>query len=616
MNVDFPSPARLLFIRRVFFPLKNFLAERTWWFYVTLVVLAVTGVGFLYLGFFLVDLIWEPEMASLISRRALAIFLFLPAWLVVFMLAVLGKVFLDWVTRREGTRIRSRLVSYFLVVTLIPSLVLIVAFDRLLNASVEVFFRETVIEAMDNSLAILKNNVQRTQQGLGRLLTTLVDAGNAVSPDSPSFDAEGLARALGGSEADLFCVYEGGKRLFVWSRRGEPSHLRGLLNQMAWGRVSWDRGAWQTYRINEDVVLSARKLEGERVFVAAALPAGDLSPRVAATVDAIRRFKQFQILREPIKGSLLFLYFYFYVPILSLGLFFFFYKSNQITRPIGRMQLAAARIARGDFSQRIDMRIGDDEIQSLVNAFNRMARELLNNRLRLRHMSQMEAWRGVAVRLAHEIKNPLTPTGLALDQLEKEIQKDLDLYARTVEEFNIIRIELDHLRRLTSDFGSFSRETALQREGMRVRPFMLRFRETLDLLPGIRGELSVEHESDLTLFADEAKLRQVVLNLIQNAADSLAAMEGVQAPGIRVVSRTETGEAGLVWCLEVIDNGPGIKEEVRERLFQPYVTSKARGTGLGLVISQELVDAHGGRLFFDSVPGRTVFTVQIPVAAP
>jgi len=611
--VDFPSPARLLFIRWVFLPLRSFLAERTWWFYVTLVVLAITGVGFLYSGRFLVDLIWEPEMARLVSKPVLAFCIFFPAWLVVFMLAVLGKVFLDWVTRREGTRIRSRLVAYFLVVTLIPSLVLIVAFDRLLNASLDVFFRETVVEAMDNSLAILKNNVQRTQQGLGRLLSLLADAGSAVTPEGPNFDPEGLTRVLSGSEADLFCVYDGGQRIFSWARRGEPPHLRGLLDQLPWDRLPWDHGGWQTYRMNEDVILRARQLEGGRVFLVASLPTGDLSPRVATTVDAIRRFKQFQILREPLKGSLLLLYFYFYVPILSLGLFFFFYKSNQITRPIGRMHYAATRIARGDFSQRVDVRIGDDEIQSLVNAFNRMARELSNNRFRLQHMSQMEAWRGVAVRLAHEIKNPLTPTGLALDQLEKEVQKDLDLYARTVEEFNIIRIELDHLRRLTTDFGSFSRGTTLSRENLRIRPFMLRFRETLDLLPGIRGELSIEHEGDLSLSIDEAKLRQVVLNLIQNAAESLSSGAGAPEPTLRLVSRTENAEGSLSWCLDVIDNGPGIQEEVREKLFQPYVTSKAHGTGLGLVISQELIAAHGGRLYCESIPGRTVFTIQIPV---
>lgn len=609
MNLRWPRRWEIL--RRYHLPVRRFLSARTPWFYTSMALLLLTGVSFLYLAWFLVDLVWEPEMGVYFSRLTLMTLLFLPAWLLVVLLIMLGKTLLDWMTRREGTRMRSRLVLNFALVTLLPSLILVGVFDRLLNASLEVFFRNAVVEAMDNSLALLKDNVARIQGSLGRILVDL-----STSPvvrheeGAVRIDTSSLARLLGGTEADLFAVYEGNQRIYLWSHRGDVARIKGILDGVRWTELPWESSTWGHYRLNEDIILRARQVRGGRFLVLVSLPAGELSPRVAGTVDAIRRFKQFQILREPLRGSLLILYLYFYVPVLALGLLFFFYTSNQITRPVGRLQMAAARIARGDFGLRVDGRGSDDEIRTLVNTFNRMARELEQNRDKLRHMDRMEVWRSVAVRLAHEIKNPLTPIALALDQIEKENRKDLDLYARTVEPFNLIRMEVDHLRRLTQEFGSFSRQGPLEPTWVEARPFLLRFRETLDLHPDIESRMQLDFPPHLRVWADENKIRQVILNLLHNAVDSVTATGSGR---VEILSRIEDLPEGPQWCIAVVDNGPGVPPSIRERIFQPYATSKSQGTGLGLVISQELAAAHRGRILWESQPGRTRFEVQIPL---
>ena len=114
---------------------------------------------------------------------------------------------------------------------------------------------------------------------------------------------------------------------------------------------------------------------------------------------------------------------------------------------------------------------------------------------------------------------------------------------------------------------------------------------------------------------DGERLGQVLSNLVGNAYESVAAMPAGTAT-IRVSARIERPAAELprdFLVVEVEDNGPGIPEEIRDRIFEPYHTTKPRGTGLGLSICERIVTAHGGRIFFESAPGRTVFTMEVPL---
>ncbi len=204
------------------------------------------------------------------------------------------------------------------------------------------------------------------------------------------------------------------------------------------------------------------------------------------------------------------------------------------------------------------------------------------------------AWAEVARRLAHEVKNPLTPIQLAAERLQYKLEGELGeeqrrLLAKTT---TTIRAQVETLKRLVDAFGDYARPVPMRREP--VMPAAL-VAEVIDLYGS--GDLPVRFETHMaadvgTIQADAGRLRQILLNLIRNAQE--AQPEGLATIRIMLTRHTLEQREGIE--LVVADDGPGFAAEVLERVFEPYVTTKARGTGLGLAIVRRIVDEHGGRI--------------------
>ena len=204
------------------------------------------------------------------------------------------------------------------------------------------------------------------------------------------------------------------------------------------------------------------------------------------------------------------------------------------------------------------------------------------------------AWAEVARRLAHEVKNPLTPIQLAAERLQYKLEGELgeeqrQLLAKTT---TTIRAQVDTLKRLVDAFGDYARPSAMRREP--VSPAAL-VSEVVDLYSS--GDLPVRFEVDVadrvgSIQADAGRLRQVLLNLVRNAQE--AQPEG--RPTLRIWLRPCIREQREGMELILSDDGPGFAAEVLERVFEPYVTTKTRGTGLGLAIVRRIIDEHGGRI--------------------
>ena len=212
------------------------------------------------------------------------------------------------------------------------------------------------------------------------------------------------------------------------------------------------------------------------------------------------------------------------------------------------------------------------------------------------------AWSEVARRLAHEIKNPLTPIQLSAERLRRKYLERLGPEADTLDRATRTIIhQVDSLRVLVDAFSDYARAPQLE-----LRPVDLNTL-ILDVLELYRGqdsgvELQTALAADLPpLRADANRLRQILNNLLRNALDALAAV-GDERPHkvIRIASRVgvEAGQAVLEW--EVSDNGPGFPAELLARVFEPYVTSKVKGSGLGLAIVRRIVEEHGGQIHADN----------------
>src|SRR5271155_4206392 len=270
---------------------------------------------------------------------------------------------------------------------------------------------------------------------------------------------------------------------------------------------------------------------------------------------------------------------------------------------------AAQEVAAGNWNARVDV-LGDDELGQLADSFNRMTTELLGQKERLMQAERVAAWRELARRLAHELKNPLFPLQLTVENLVRARQQTPEQFEEVFRESSrTLLAEIANLKGVIGRFSEFSKmpQPQLQRVQVNevIRGVVKLFQAQLEA-PGrakIKCELQLDPHLE-TVAADAELLHRAISNLVVNAMDAMP--EG----GTLSLRTREDGDGVLI---EVADTGAGLTPEECERIFTPYYTSKEHGTGLGLAIVQSVVSDHGGRIHAQSSPGRGItFVIELP----
>lgn len=261
--------------------------------------------------------------------------------------------------------------------------------------------------------------------------------------------------------------------------------------------------------------------------------------------------------------------------------------ARRTTRKLSDLSAVMRRVASGDLSVRAP-RLGRDELGQLAGAFNTMLDELEHTRRRVAYLQRVGAWQEMARRIAHEIKNPLTPIQLAAQQLrEKDPGTDPAFSKLLRESVEIVEDEVEALRRMVTSFSQFAKVPEVALEPVALERILSEFERAY---AHVDAELEIVLDEDLQVLGDRQLLKQVLVNLVENAA--LSAREVGVTPKIRV-----TGDrVGDMACLVVEDNGPGVALARRELVFEPYETTREHGTGLGLAIVKKIVLDHGGEV--------------------
>jgi len=276
----------------------------------------------------------------------------------------------------------------------------------------------------------------------------------------------------------------------------------------------------------------------------------------------------------------------------------------RVLRPLQELDRMAAALADG----RLDLQIetGDGgELDGLATTVNKMTAALRRQRAEMEITARLAAWRDAARRLAHEVKNPLAPIRMSVENLLHARQRVPERFDELfVEESRTILAEVDALSRLVDTFSRFARMPEPQRRQVEaVLPLQQVMRLHRDDRPGV--ELCLEPGNDAgQAEIDVDLIGQVLKNLVLNA------LAAVPRPGGRVTLACG-GDRGTIFY-QVRDNGPGIPLEIRPRLFEPRVTSRPGGTGLGLAVARQIVVAHHGTIAFETSTDGTCFTVILP----
>jgi nitrogen fixation/metabolism regulation signal transduction histidine kinase len=527
---------------------------------------------------------------------ALVVFFTIPGVLFFFLAFSVFNLIRDLIFRRAGSKFQTRLFAYFIVIVMFAS------------APVTVITIQSVYEMVRFWRAI------NVEQGLleARRLTI----------DNYTMQLERFERIIGAANFET-ALSEGAEY---------PEELN-----------AQDITAVEDFRLGEDGVWTSAAFAGDPLRILPRPPAarrGFAAREIPRDTDAIRytlllkedtlrvvtcdlgagfdrtveiveaelaRFEVIDSLRLNMAPLLAFYYGVFFLPTLLMTVIIAISFSRRVTQPIVELTEATRRVAEGNFSIQI-VSLPGDELGLLISSFNAMVRDLEKTRSALVKAEKISIWQSMAQQLAHEIKNPLTPIKLSAERVLRRWRNDPGRVGDILEDSMLAIIqEVEGLSALLTEFRTLSRplEPSPSRTGVRklVEETIALYRSSH---PGISFDL--EHLEDMYIHIDRRHIAQALTNLIINGID---AMDGRGIIEIRadLVKKRESR-----YCrLSIRDTGKGISEEDKPRIFTPYFTTKASGTGLGLPIVERIVNDHGGTIWFNSAPGMgTTFFVDLP----
>ncbi|MCJ7465229.1 MAG: ATP-binding protein [Maribacter sp.] len=280
-----------------------------------------------------------------------------------------------------------------------------------------------------------------------------------------------------------------------------------------------------------------------------------------------------------------------------------YFISKYITRSL---QTVTDMLAKTDFTKRnekLHIENPTAEIEKLVTTYNAMIDELGESAVKLARSEREQAWREMAKQVAHEIKNPLTPMRLSVQSFELKFDpKDPDIVKKVAEYSKTLIQQIDTMSSIASAFSNFAEMPAQQNETLNVVKIV---KLALDIFNEDYIHF-ISEEEEIIAKLDRTQLIRVITNLVKNA---IQAVPEVESPQILVSVTTE----GRFVKISVADNGVGISEGFREKIFEPKFTTKSSGMGLGLGMVKNIVETYHGGITFTSHPGKgTVFTVKFP----
>ena len=280
-----------------------------------------------------------------------------------------------------------------------------------------------------------------------------------------------------------------------------------------------------------------------------------------------------------------------------IGVVLSWWATARVTRPVRRLAESAGRVAKGDLSTTVNI-AGGDEIAQLAAAFNHMTGELSAQRERLVQAERVAAWRELARRLAHELKNPLFPLQITVENMQRARERYPEQFDEVFQEGTATLLaELAQLKQIIGRFSDFAKMPTPEMQPLNLNTLAV---ETVKFfepqLAQARVSAGVKLDPSLrSVPADPEQITRVLRNLVLNAID---AMPG----GGALTLRTANIEGGV--RIEISDTGQGLTPEECERLFTPYYTTKTHGTGLGLAIVQSVISDHHGRISVQSEKGK------------
>jgi nitrogen fixation/metabolism regulation signal transduction histidine kinase len=474
-------------------------------------------------------------------------------------------------------RLRWQLIATLVFVALLPALPAALTVKALVGRSLEAPLEDAILEGARSGLAAVREQLDERKRAFldevasGGPLETLTDRRwAALTQDErdqltrrseEAHEPRRLGRAL---------LITGPERMSIDGR----DHLAARIETPDLGPH------WVVSRLPDELVERARRI-----------------------AESVRLLESLRREEDRLSGGLLAAFLVVYGLTLFVAVPLGLALASRLTRPLEVLGVGIDRVAAGDLETRVPA-AGGREMRRLLSHFNEMAARLARQREDLLRLEKVSTWRDMSRRLAHEIKNPLTPIQLAAQEIRDAYGGGDETYGRLLREgTDIIEEEVRSLRELVRSFSELGR---LPEPDLRVVRAS-EIRDEIQALYGSRIEATGDRWEDLRLRCDPSQIHRLLINLVNNAR---AAQEETGTDEPVEIHLASGGPQRL--CLSVLDRGPGVPEGDRGRIFEPDFTGRSEGMGLGLAIVETIAKAHGGHIDVGDRPGGgAVFTLTL-----
>ena len=489
------------------------------------------------------------------------------------------------VVLRGAYGLRLRLIVIFLALALVPTLLTIVILWRELQPQARVDSSVGIGQRMESALVLARRTLSDRHENARRAAVSIQDQLTA------GVDVDSLVLV------ELFL--QPYSAFVCTGAPGDETILRSHTSWPAAESLRFVRTLLPSQRQQRNVAQMVDAPDGSQVVLGvAAADSNDIDSRapfvlvaaqvetqtaaaIVATVENVRRSRQLGILEQlQIRSAgrvLATLAILFVGVAVTLGITL----SKTLTRPIRRLQRALEDVTGGNLGHQVSP-IPPGELGRLTRSFNTMSADLQSSNQQLIQATRLAAWQEVARRLAHEIKNPLTPITLSIHRLRKRIADEDEVIRECLD---TVLEETSHLERLANEFASFARLPKPQLQPMDALEVLRQVLELYGAHPGLR--IDTRWERLPPVWGDRDQVRQVFTNVTKNAVESMGA-----GGTLRITAEATNNSVRFTF----LDEGIGFDAATQMHVFEPTFTTKATGSGLGLAIVRRILEDHGGAI--------------------
>jgi two-component system nitrogen regulation sensor histidine kinase NtrY len=568
-----------------------------------------------------VNTIFYSTQDEVIEKEKILIFflIILSVFLLVIITFYIMRLFYAMIRNRFGARMRFKLTIFFVFVALLPIIPFIQIGTRFIESSMNLWFSEDIGTALDLSEEVIKAYYQEKKDVLSENASTFnSDMGNRrISWDNLLEKVKRIQREGGLPNISIWTVKgdmieQAGTPLFSYNPGSPPlfRDTRSLELQID------ETGVFTVSRNESNYLIMPGKLvsneSGDIIgFINFAAPIVPGFDTITGKIDsALRSYNTVSVYKVFFTRGFSILFIGVIFPIILIVLIISLFLTREFLDPISNLARATKRIADGDFNFQIDSSFSD-EFKVLAESFNSMIHELEVSRKKIKQGEKIATWQEIARRLAHELKNPLTPIQLSSERILKKYRENSPDFEQVLGKgVQTIIAEVDHMNRLLAQFSEFA---SWPRTSKKPGGILAILKDVIDLFSNNKYNIRIDlitGRPDYTLLLDETQIKSVFSNLIKNA------IEAMQKPGTITVT-CEEKRIGFTehLVISVEDQGSGIVIKSKEDVFEPYFSTKENGAGLGLSSVQRIVHEHEGRIYYKSKRGfGTTFIVEIPLA--